>query len=454
MRIHKLKVTGPLPESFTTRAQQDFFDGERNINKVDIQSALQKFMTQAYRRPVYEDEVAPFYALAQETIHRKKKSRKDGLYTALKAILVSPDFLYHRMETDDSGRLDALSIANRLSYTLWSSVPDSRLYDLVNRGELLDRTIQKQEIQRMLNDPKTDQFIKGFVQSWLRLDKLGLMSPDSTKYYNYYKEGLEEAMRTETELFIKDHLVNNLPVLNILNSEETFVNQSLAKHYGMDDVKGVHFRKVKFDDSSHRGGILGHASVLTLTSNGVETSPVTRGVWVLESILGMTPPPPPPDVEVLDPDIRGAVTLKERLKKHREVESCADCHSKIDPYGFPLELYSPIGEYRPNYFRTRVWNRHKNTLRASTTKKVDARSKLPSGEKVATLSELRESLMKNKDKFSKMLVEKLLIYATGREMTYKDSAEIELLASRRPPESYGFRDMVVDILTSDIFLKP
>ena len=198
----------------------------------------------------------------------------------------------------------------------------------------------------MLKDKKAKAFIERFTDGWLRINTLGSMLPDEKAFESYYSQRLEHAMREETRRYFGNLLVGNGSILDLLDSDYTFLNGPLAKHYGFKGINGETFRRVSLPKNSHRGGLLGHASVLTVTANGVETSPVVRGVWILDNILGTPPSPPPPDVEPLEPDTRGATTIREQLKKHRNVQACADCHAKIDPLGFALEFYDPIGGYR------------------------------------------------------------------------------------------------------------
>ena len=453
MRIHNMKFEGPLPESFQTKAQKSFFDNEVDVNKINLKESIHKFMRKAFRREVSMVEVDPYYELSQVAMNKLGKSRAEAIKTTFKAVLTSPDFLYHNNKVDEKGDLDAYSLASRLSYSLWSSMPDDRLLHLAQSGEILKQSVLKAEVKRMLKSSKSKKFIEEFSKSWLRLDKLGIMQPDKSKYLNYYNEGLEYAMKQETQLYLLDCLKRNLPVTHFIKSNETFVNQALAEHYGMKGIEGSHFRRVKLSHEQHRSGLLGQASVLTLTANGVETSPVTRGIWILEAILGTPPPPPPPDVEALDPDIRGAKTLKQRLAKHRKVESCADCHAKIDPFGFAMEHFDPIGGFRDSYPKVRRWSQHNRQLHYVAGQKIDATSELPSGKNLLGMSDLSESLLKRKGQFMMNLTEKLMIHSTGREMTYKDHLEIEKVAFKRDAESYGFQDLIVEVMGSSIFRK-
>lgn len=477
VRIHDLSFTGPLPRTFMSRAQKEFLGGKRSADDVDLRDALRKFTRAAFRRPVTDEDVAPYVELAEKAKTNLGRSPEEAIRMAFKAVLVSPDFLYLK-ETgrpESAGSVPASQpvnteqrlvgagptarislsphgLANRLSYLLWSSMPDDKLSSLADSGKISDPTVLLNQVERMVKLPKTAAFVDGFSQSWLRLNKLGSMPPDEKQFEEFYKHDLETAMRKETHWFIRHALNQNRPITEFLSSRYSFLNESLARHYDIKGVTGDHFRKVELPENGQRGGLLGQASVLTLTANGVDTTPVVRGVWVLEAILGTPPSPPPPDVEPLDPDVRGATTIREQLAKHRGVETCRDCHAKIDPYGFPLEFYDPIGGFRPNYYRKmQEWKGYWRSTRTVNFARVDGSATLPSGEHVKTPFELRSSLLKRKDQFAHSLTERLLTYACGRTMTLRDRSEIDRIVVECAESGYGFRDLIQLIVASDIF---
>ncbi len=452
MRIHDLSFTGPLPRTFMSRAQKNFLGGKQSAEDVDLEDALRKFTREAFRRPVTQEDLVPYITLARNARSQQRRSSEEAIRIAFKAVLVSPDFLYLKEAAGEDGHLKPHELANRLSYFLWSSMPDEELFALADSGEILDPGLLKNQVNRMVKLSATTAFVDGFSASWLQLDKLGSMPPDEKQFEVFYRNDLESAMRKETQWFIRHVLNQNRPITDFLTSRYTFLNENLARHYGIEGVSGDHFRKVELPKDGQRGGLLGHASVLTLTANGVDTSPVVRGVWVLEAILGTTPSPPPPDVEPLDPDVRGATTIRERLAKHRDVETCRDCHAKIDPYGFPLEFYDPIGGFRPNYYRrVQQWKGYWRSTRQVNLAAVDGSSTLPSGEGVKAPFELKRALMKRTDQFTRSLTEKLLTYACGRTMTLRDQPEIERIASMCAKNGYGFRDLIHLIVASKTF---
>lgn len=451
MRVSEFSFNGPLPHTFAGRAQREFLGNARAASEVDLAAALKKFARKAFRRPVTDEDVAPYLSLAENARANLERSPAEALRIALKAVLVSPDFLYLKETGTPEGRLTAHELANRLSYFLWSSMPDDRLFALADSGEITKPEVLRAEVDRMIEDRKANAFVDGFSTSWLQLDKLGGMPPDQLKFQEYYRHDLETAMREETRRFIGHVLRQNRPVTDFLDSDYTFLNQNLARHYGMDGVAGSHFRRVTLPDGAQRGGLLGHASVLTLSANGIDTSPVVRGVWVLEALLGDPPPPPPPDVEPLDPDVRGSTTIRERLQKHREIETCRDCHAKIDPFGFPLEFYDPVGGYRPTYYKYRRWHPAKLATHKIPGAAVDGSAKLRSGEGFHDPAGLKRALLKRTESFTHGLTEKLLTYACGRPMTWRDEEELKRITATCAENGRGFRDLLHLVVAGDVF---
>lgn len=321
-------------------------------------------------------------------------------------------------------------------------MPDYELFFLARQGKLNNSKAIKTQVERMLNDPKASAFIQRFSESWLRLTLIGSMPPDEKSFEEYYKYRLESAMKKETQLFLQHLLDENQSILNLLDSDYTFVNDGLAKLYGLEGSFTEEFQRVSLPKNSHRGGLLGQAAILTLTANGVETSPVTRGVWVLENILGTPPSPPPPDVEPIEPDTRGTTTIREQLLKHRHVAACADCHKKIDPLGFPLEFYDPIGGFRERYPAAR---------QKGKGQPVDGSGNFPDGESFDSEVSLKKALLARKEQFAKTLTEKSLVYGTGRHTTFRDHDAIEEITKTIGKSGYGFRDLVKEVAASEIF---
>ncbi|MCB1018616.1 MAG: DUF1592 domain-containing protein, partial [Acidobacteria bacterium] len=319
---------------------------------------------------------------------------------------------------------------------LWSSMPDEQLLAAARQGELRNRQKLRAQALRLLGDPRAEALSEQFVSRWLELYKIGSMPPSAKDFEAYYVDGLESAMKTEARLFFRHALENNLPIEQFLDSDFTFVNGGLARLYGIPDVRGSKFRKVALPDK-RRGGLLGMAAVLTASANGIDTSPVVRGVWVLENILGTPPHPPPPDVEPIEPDIRGAATIRDQLVKHRAIPTCNACHQSIDPPGFALENFDPIGGWRDRYPRP---NR--------PGPPIDSSGQLLSGETFQSITDFKQVLLEShRDEFGRCLTSKLLRYASGRTLAPRDEAEIARIAE----EPVGLRDLVLAIVTSKAF---
>ena len=453
VRLHELRINGPLPRTYQSKAQQVFLGGERDVSKINLELAFTRFARRAFRRPVSKPEIEPYLEIEKHARQKLGRNREEAFFLALKAILVSPDFLYLKEEKRNTNRLNSFETANRLSHFLWSSLPDNELFLKAKSNGLDDRVALKQQVERLLKDPRSQAFVNGFAESWLRLDKLGTMPPASLKFREYYRYGLQDAMLEETLRFLDHAIKKNVPLTDFIHSDYGFLNQDLARHYGIKGIEGIHLRKVSFPENSMRGGLLGQGSILTLTANGVDTSPVIRGIWVLESLLGTPPSPPPPDVEPIDPDVRGAKTVKQLLEKHRSVQACADCHAKIDPYGFALEYFDPVGGYRPTYYRSRFWRNSTQSTKFFPSKPIDGSATLTSGEKIHGPRTLKKALLGKRSLLARNITEKMMTYATGRSMSLRDEEEIKQIATLANHSESGFRDLILEIATSKIFTR-
>ncbi|XZE56053.1 DUF1592 domain-containing protein [Planctomycetaceae bacterium SH139] len=431
MRVHQMEIEGPEPSDATKP------DLLANPNP----QSLKEFLYRAFRRPPLKSEIARYEAFYQSRIEGGE-SEQAAFTTVCKAILCSPNFLYVETPPEPGQNEDkGYRLASRLSYFLWSSMPDDELLRVAASGKLSEPKTLLAQTRRMLKDPRAEALVENFTNSWLHLHELGSMPPDTRKFPVYYDRQLEPLMRRETQLFFAEVLHDNLSIEHFIDSDFTFVNRYLAAHYGLPNVQGDEFRRVTLPEESLRGGLLGHASVLTATSNGVETSPVTRGIWVLENILGSPPPPPPRDVEPLEPDIRGATTIREQLAKHRNVATCAECHRKIDPIGFALETFDPIGSFRQQY----------SNDSGKPVRIVDTTGTLPSGESFADIAELKTLLLMQKTQFAKCLTEKMLTYALGREVGFQERPAVEAIVGELAERGNGLRELVELVVTSDVF---
>jgi len=433
IHIHEVKIEGPFYNSWPTAGQRALL-GEtaaqilESGHMPDVRPLLRQFLSRAYRRPATDDDIKRIMQVI-DTRRKAGRSSLEAYADGLKAALCSPHFLY----LEEGAELSSHALASRLSYFLWSTMPDGTLRKLADNNELRKPRILAAQVNRMLDDPKSAAFVDGFLGSWLNLRALGSTPPDRGQFRSFYHYDLDSAMREETRQFTRHLIDENLGIANFLDSDFTFVNKPLARHYGITPPKTTGFQKVSLTNR-RRGGLLGQASVLTVTANGIDTSPVVRGIWVLENILGTPPNPPPPDVEPLDPDIRGAKTIRDQLRKHREVATCYDCHRKIDPLGFALENFDPIGRWRDSYGRNA---------------KVDASGELPTGEKFQDITEFKKILLQHRQQFAKALAEKLLAYALGRELTVDDRPQIDTLVNANAKS--GFRDLITAVVLSDAF---
>ncbi|PHR90005.1 MAG: hypothetical protein COA78_35550 [Blastopirellula sp.] len=435
LQVFWIEVEGPLHGIWPPVSHANLFGSlPTDKNREYAKLVITRFCAKAFRRRITDQDASPFVALFDQ-MQAAGEDFEYSIQSSFQAVLSSPKFLYHRWNSETP---DDFDIANRLSYFLWSTMPDEQLIMLAEQQKLHDPEILNQQIERMLDDPKSDQFVQHFSNQWLGISELGKMPPDPKRFKNYYDNNLEQAMREETRLFFVDILENNRSVANFIDSDFTYLNEPLAQHYGITGVEGNQFRRVLLTQDQQRGGILGHASVLTVTSNGTVTSPVIRGIWILENLLGNPPPPPPPDVEPIDPDIRGATTIREQLAKHREIETCAACHSKIDPLGFALENFDPTGALRVKY---------DNKL------PIDASGELANGATFNGASELKMLLMTKEESVVRCITEKLLIYATGKEPSRSDRQEVDQIVKKSMATGSGLRDLIKLIVTSKPFLQ-
>ncbi|MBL6764140.1 MAG: DUF1592 domain-containing protein, partial [Verrucomicrobiae bacterium] len=390
------------------------------------------FAEAAFRRPLRAGELTPFEKLVDARLDAGMKPLA-ALQLGFQTILCSPAFLHLH---EGSGQLDGHALASRLSYFFWSSMPDAALLKLAAGGELHDPSALSAQVDRMLTDPKSQRFVGNFIRLWLNLDNIGEM-PVSQDFVSYHRDNLDTAMRGETETFFRHILDNNLAPREFLAADYTFLNRELALHYGLPPVDGVQLRRVSLPEGA-RGGLLTQAAFLTASANGVDTSPVVRGIFVQEKILGYSPPPPPPDVPVLEPDIRGATTIREQLARHRENATCAACHRKIDPYGFALENFDAIGGWRDEYAKNSV---------------IDPSGELPSGEAFSGLRDFRGLLVERHGQFTRSLARKLLTYAIGRELTITDRAIADAVAEEISRKELGLRDLIRRLVLSPAFLE-
>ncbi|PHR90437.1 MAG: hypothetical protein COA78_35335 [Blastopirellula sp.] len=430
LRIWEIEVEGPHVEIWPTTGHRALYGNltPDELNATTINQRLEAFAGQAFRRLPVDGELEPIQQLVASKLNEGMEPLH-ALQLGCQAILCSPGFIYLNL---GEGGLNDIALASRLSYFLWSSPPDLELLNLAASGKL--KSDLPAQVTRMLADSRSDRFVQHFVRRWLDLDNIGTMPP-SEDFLVYYRDNLEAAMRKETEMFFQHVLDNNLSLREFLDADYSFLNRELALHYGIEGVQGNELQRVSLKDS-RRGGLLGHGAFLTASANGVDTSPVVRGIYVLEKILGYTPPPPPEDVPAIEPDIRGALTIRDQLTKHRQVATCAECHRKIDPIGFALENFDPIGGWRNEYGKNLP---------------IDASGQLPSGQKFTDASELKTLLIERESQFTRCLTEKLLTYALGRELEIGDRPSIDTLLNELKSKGNGLQDLIQLIVASDSF---
>ena len=394
-------------------------------------------MRRAYRRPVTVDDVEPLLGIYREG--RRDRDFEAGIERALEALLSMPKFLM-RVEREpvdtrpgEVYRVSDLELASRLSFFLWRSIPDEELLDIAERGELSDSATLARQVRRMLGDRRSTRFMDDFVGQWLQIRNIFSQDPDGALFARF-NDTLRSAMVRETELFFRSQVREDRPIRELLRADYTFLNEQLARHYGIDDVYGSHFRRVTWTDD-RRHGLLGHASLLTVTSYANRTSVVLRGKWVLENLLGAPPPPPPPNVPPLaENDRQQPTSLRERMEQHRASPVCASCHARMDPLGFALEHFDAIGRWRENdegaqINATIIWK----------------------GETIGSQRAFREALLESGDEFIRTVTEKLMTYALGRGVDYYDAPTIRRIVRGLARDDYRWSSLVLGIVGSESF---
>jgi hypothetical protein len=445
IRISEIVVQGPVAEPVGGAEEIAVF-GPEGFKPERAHDQLFAFATKAYRRPLQDADRAPIRKLYEQRLAEKASPRQAAL-DAVKLILCSPSFLYLSEVTQENDRhLRPHDLATRLAYALWATTPDEALFASAATGKLTDDAELKKQIERLLADARLEGFVDGFLDSWLNMRELGGMPPPRETNRAYYAEDLPASMKTEARLFFRDMLKENRPVDQFLHAEHSFIDKKLAKLYDLPEQKTLRladgFQKVSLKGDKHRGGLLGMAAVLTVSANGVETSPVTRGAWVSENILGIKPPPPPDIVPAIEPDVSGTTTIRERLAKHSTDRACAECHRKIDPLGFSLESFDAVGRWRVNYAKPKK----------GPAPKIDTSGEFASGETYQDFAGFRDILHERREEmFTRHLIRSLLAYSTGRLMEPADEFAVDRIHDKVKQQGLGLRSLVVECLTSDVF---
>jgi mono/diheme cytochrome c family protein len=419
----------------------------------DAEALLREFLRHAYRRPTTEADVKRFLPVVQSAL-KKGNNFTDSMIASYTAVLCSPEFICLE---EKPGPLSDYALASRLALFLWNSAPDDELRALAARGQLRRPDVLRAQTERLLNSPKSRQFTDAFLDYWLDLRRINATSPDAELYSDYYLDDLiVESALEETQRFFAELLRSDLPARNLVASDFAMLNERLAAHYGLPPVQGVALKKTLLPKDSVRGGLMTQASVLKVTANGTTTSPVLRGAWIMERILGQKPPPPPPSVPAVEPDIRGAVTIRQQLDQHRNVESCAACHTKIDPPGFALENFDVLGGWRERY-RAEGGTPEKGLAKSGQkfafhyALPVDASGEFPDGRKFRDVREFKQLLLDDEKVIARNLAKQLAVYATGAPVRFSDRAAIEQILQRASSSHYGVRSLVHEIVQSELF---
>ena len=437
-----LEWSGPVADEGPTYAQREFMA----TDLVGAREKLAKLAERAFRRPVQADEVDRLVKLVESEIKNGEKF-ESAMKAAFQAVLCSKEFLYlvEGRAAQQSVRLTDFELASRLSYFLWSTMPDVALLDAARAGKLHEAAVLRAQVQRMLRDPKAARFAEAFPRDWLQLRSVGMFPPDK-KLYPDYDAYLEKSFIGETTAFFREVLTKNLSLREFLDSNWTMVNARLAEHYKLPELAGDEFRRVALRPEDNRGGLLTHAAILSLTSDGTRHRPVHRGKWVLESILGKSPPPPPANVPAIEPTpaTQPKATLRNKLDAHKRNESCAACHAKIDPLGLAFDHYDAIGRWRTEEV---VGDG------SGANPKVDASGELVDGRKFSDAVGFRKLLVEDLDKFNAAFAEKLATFALRRVMTVDDRDALASLAQQSKVADYRLPAIVEALALSDLFQK-
>ena len=442
--VYQVSITGPFGAKGpgdTPSRRRIFVARPKTVDEEEAcaKQILSTIMRRAYRRSVGDTDLKRVLPLYREA--RRDGDFDAGIEAAVSAILVSREFLF-RVEQDPRGiaprtayRVGDIELASRLSFFLWSSIPDDELLDAAERGELRKPEVLLKQTRRMLADPRAQSLVTNFASQWLHLRNLDSITPDG-RLFPDFDDNLRQAMRRETELLFEEVVRDNRSVLDLLKPDHTFLNERLAKHYGIPHVYGPRFRRVPIDSASQRGGLLRHGSILTVTSYATRTSPVIRGKWVLENLLGTPPPPAPPNIPALDDNtVSATLPVRERLAKHRANAACASCHNSMDPVGFALENFDAVGRWRTT----------------EEGQPVDASGGLPDGSKFDGAAGLEAGLLKRPEIFVGTLTEKLLTFALGRGIETYDGPAVRKIVSSAKAVDYRFAALIEAIVMSTPF---
>lgn len=455
--IHKLKQKG----RWTDQGHIAYAINPQDP-KGAAKTAITEFAARAFRRPLQPGDADHFIQLAINELHRGR-SYAQAVRVAIRGILVSPRFL---MLDESPGRLDTYALASRLSYFFWSRPPDAELLTLAKNGKLANTQVLHDQVERLLSSPRAEQFVSSFVGQWLDINNIDDTIPD-TKLYPEYDEILRNSMVAETEAFFRELLTNNLPITNVISSDFVMLDRRLADHYELPkafgsskskELFGEEFRKVSLPIDTVRGGVMTQAAVLKVTANGTVTSPVVRGSWILRQIVGKPPSPPPP-VDAIEPDTRGATTIRQQLAKHRDSETCNRCHREIDPPGFALESFDVIGGFRKRYRSVGEGDPETKTLHGRNIweyklgQPVDCTGQTSDGKSFNDVRDFKQLMLRQKEQIVRCLAGKLITYSTGAGISFADRAEVDRIVAKVISQDSGIRTLIHEVVASQLFLS-
>ena len=455
--MKSLVIEGPLNDVWPPASTRELligidFDesGQIKLSKPamdHINEIVETFAQRAFRRPLTEGE-AKLYADMAIPLLEDGRPFLEALRVPLRTVLNAPSFLY---QDGASGALDDYSLASRLSYFLWRSMPDDALLAVAEAGRLSEPAELARQVERMLDDPKSKRFVKDFVGQAYRLYEINSTSPD-TGLYPEFNDLLGQAMIAESELFYEELIRENLSLTNLVRADFTFLNRRLAEHYNVPGIEGQQMRKVMLPEGSVRGGLLGQGSIHKITANGTTTSPIPRGNFVLANLLGRPAPPPPPNVGGVEPDTRGTTTIREQLAAHRDSTICAGCHKTIDPPGFALESFDPIGGFRDQYRAVGAFSEILQYAPYQLGLPVDASGITSDGASFRGFADYQQVLLDNEmDAISYNLADQLITFSTGAQVEFSDRDAVNEILSSTKDQNYALRTMIHEVVASDLF---
>ena len=443
LQIESIEVEGPIQKEWPPPSHRLIFGGDKE--QTDVREIVARLLPRAYRRPVTKEEIDAIVTTVKEAQTTGKLSFHEAMRTGLQRVLCAPSFLFLGEPAGANAKPRPLTdheLASRLSYYLWSTMPDDELFALADAGKLREKGAVAGQVKRMLVDPKADQFVKNFAGQWLSVREFGSIQPAAD--YKNYDKALERASKEEPYAFFAEVLHKNLSVSSFLDSDFVVINERLAKHYDIAGVEGPEFRRVAIKPEQHRGGVLGMAGLMTYLADGTRTLPMRRGKWVLTELFNEPPNNPPPNAGEIQPNTSGKnLTVRERVELHRRDDICASCHAKLDPYGLALENYDAIGEWRQRA--------NGEGFRGTKTPLLDVSGAFPDGVKFATLEEFKAGLLTKKDKFARAFSTKMLTYALCRPVGYADRQLVDSLTEDLRRNDYRIQSLIYAIVASEPF---